>query len=166
MSSPRSKSYHYPRWPLAKSTTNCAIWLVVGISLFISPFSLGKWLGAVPLLYSVIRWHFFLRPQWGHVILVDTEKLTVGKKSYEWDNFCQMQIERSGQSRKIRLTGQDKKHSLVIEDDLLDFDELSRDCFFYVNRKVENLTSGKSTPVFQENRQITCEPRLKPNARQ
>lgn len=145
----RPKRYHYPRRPLLKKSVSCLSWLLLGIVVFISPIGNIRWLGAAPLLYVFFRWHFFLRPKWNHLIQVNEEKLTIGKKVYKWDEFSEMQIERVGSDRKIRLSGQDKQHSLVIEDDILDFDSLAQDCFFYVNREVEPQTSEKTQSTRQ-----------------
>ena len=59
----------------------------------------------------------------------------IGSRAYEWNQFDQMRIDRKELSREIRLVGREGTLNLVIKDDLPDFDELARDCFFYMNQK-------------------------------
>ena len=62
----------------------------------------------------------------------------IGSRTYEWNQFDQMRIDRKELSREIRLVGREGTLNLVIKDDLPDFDELARDCFFYMNQNIES----------------------------
>ena len=135
MSLSLSKSYRYPRWPLVQHTTVCVFWILVGVGILISSFGQGRWFGLLPIGYGLSRWVFSLRPKWKHIVILDEGKLKIGKCSYDWDQFDQMQIERKGSNRAIRLTGQEGSLDVLIKDDLPGFDELAQDCFFHMNRK-------------------------------
>jgi hypothetical protein len=140
------KSYHYPRWPLARKTAACTGWFLLGIAVLFAPFGKGRWLGLIALLYCAARWSFSLYPQWKHVIRMNNDGLMIGSRSFKWEQFDQIQIERNKSGRKLRLTGQGNKHSLVIEDDLPSFDELARGCFFHINRVDEHPASSGILP--------------------
>ena len=135
MNASHSKSYHYPRWPLVHKTTECMLWLLMGILILFIPVGHARWFGLLPVAYCIIQWHFGLRPRWRHIIRLDAKKIMIGARSYEWDQFDQMRIDRKESGREIRLIGRDGALNLVIKDDLPDFDELARDCFFYMNQK-------------------------------
>lgn len=136
-----SKSYRYARWPLVKNTTVCVFWLLIGAGILVSPLGDSRWFGLLLVGYGLIRWLFSIRPRWKHVVILNEEKLVIGKRSYDWDKFDQMRIERKESRRAIHLTGQNGKLDLLIKDDLPGFEELAQDCFFYMNRKVEKTDS-------------------------
>ena len=134
MNASHSKSYHYPRWPLIRQTSECMLWLLVGIMILCMPAGHARWLGLLPLVYCIIQWRFGLLPRWKHVIRLDEKKLMIGSHAYEWNQFDQMRIDRAESTREIRLVGREGTLNLVIKDDLQEFDELARDCFFYMNQ--------------------------------
>lgn len=138
-----SKRYHHPRWPLVKNTISCALWILIGTGILVSPIGLFRWIGLALLAHGFGRWIFSIRPRWKHVIFLEEGKLKIGDQSYEWDQFERMEIERKESHRSIRLTGEDDKIDIRIKDDLSGFDELSSGCFYHINRAVN---SEKNTP--------------------
>ena len=133
-----SKSYHHPRWPLVKNTISCTFWFLIGMGILMSPVGHFRWVGLAPFSYGLGCWFFSIRPRWKHVIILDEGKLKIGDRSYDWEQFNRMEIERKDSHRSIRLTGEDSKLDIRIKDDLPGFDELAQDCFYHMNRNPES----------------------------
>ncbi|MDF7824381.1 hypothetical protein P4B35_10190 [Pontiellaceae bacterium B12227] len=145
-----SKRYHHPRWPLVKNTISCALWILIGSGISISPIGHFRWIGLAPLAYGFGRWIFSTRPRWKHVVILNESQLKIGDRHYDWNRFDEMRLDRTASSRTIHLTGNDGKLDILIKDDLPGFDELARDCFYHMNRTFGQSASGicdsKSTP--------------------
>lgn len=145
-----SNHYHHPRWPLVQHTISCAAWSLVGTGILLAPVGHLSWAGLLPLAYGFGRWIFSVRPRWKHVIILEEDQLRTGGRSYDWNRFDRMEIERNDTHRSIRLTGESGKLDILIKDDLPGFDELSSGCFYHMNRTIEpsDSTTIKRKPDF------------------
>lgn len=146
MSLSLSNRYHHSRWSLVKNTTTCVFWLVVGAGILFFPIGKIRWVGLMPVGYGLLRWSFSIRPRWKHVVILDEEKLVIGKRSYDWSQFDEMRLERNESARAVNLIGDGGNLDVLIKDDLPDFDKLAQNCFFHMNRSFGQPNSLNSLP--------------------
>lgn len=145
-----SKSYRYPRWPLVKNTTACVLWVFLGIGTAAAPVGYFRWVGLAPIFYGVLRWQLRILPKWQYVIRPQADALMVGSSFHLWSTFDQLQIERTGSERNLRLiSSEGKVHDVVIRDDIPGFDELAQACFFHINQKPKSCETNFSAPEDQ-----------------
>lgn len=131
-----SKSYRYPRWPLVKNTIGCLLWVILGTGISVAPVGYFRWTGLLPIGYGVLRWHLHILQKWQYVIRPQADALMIGSNAHLWNTFDQLQIERSGSERNLRLiSSEGKSNDVVIHDDIPGFDELAQACFFHINQK-------------------------------
>jgi hypothetical protein len=76
------------------------------------------------------------------VIRTNDQQLKIGSKAYDWDQLDHMELDRSEEKKRIRLTGLKGRIDIEFDSDLPGFCELTQECLFYLNRPVE-----KENPV-------------------
>lgn len=137
MKSSQSKVYRYPRKEQVKLFVQCAMGFVAGGTLLLAPIGLFRWVAILPLGYSLFTWNQIVRPKRAFVIRANEKQLKIGSKTYDWDQFDHMDLDRSEGKSRIRLSGLKGKIDTGFDSDLPGYLELAQECLFHLNRPIE-----------------------------
>ncbi len=53
---------------------------------------------------GLVLWTFFLNPKWSYKILIDKEKIKLGKQTFEWDDITEYLLMKKGGGRHLVTT--------------------------------------------------------------
>lgn len=140
-------SFHLPRKPLIQKTIRCIYLVFAGLLVIaLTPNPDFKPAGAIPILWSLAYWHYLLLPKWNFVVEVDLNSLKVGSSVYPWSTLHSLKLEHKGASRFMQLVFVDKgrRYDLILGDELLNFEELARLCFWHANDVTDTQNQSNS----------------------